>query len=66
MIEENIVFNNAGENLALSQNAGLAMEGLMDSPLHRANILSPEYTKIGIGIMDGGVYGLMVTQVFSN
>ena len=44
----------------------LAHKGLMDSEGHRANILSPDFNKIGIGIMDGGVYGLMVTQVFSN
>lgn len=55
-----------GENLAYAPTLPLAHKGLMDSPGHRANILSPEFNKIGIGIMDGGVYGLMVTQVFSN
>lgn len=55
-----------GENLAYAPTVELAHKGLMDSPGHRANILSPEFNKIGIGIMDGGVYGLMVTQVFSN
>lgn len=55
-----------GENLAYAPTVELAHKGLMNSPGHRANILSPEFNKIGIGIMDGGVYGLMVTQVFSN
>lgn len=55
-----------GENLAYAPNLDLAHTGLMNSPGHRANILSSEFNKIGIGIMDGGVYGLMVTQVFSN
>ena len=55
-----------GENLAYAPDLELAHEGLMNSPGHRANILSPEFEKVGIGIMDGGVYGLMVTQVFSN
>jgi uncharacterized protein YkwD len=55
-----------GENLAYAPNLNLAHNGLMNSPGHRANILSPDFNKIGIGIMDGGVYGLMVTQVFSN
>ncbi|HLN60492.1 MAG TPA: CAP domain-containing protein [Symbiobacteriaceae bacterium] len=36
----------------------------MNSPGHRANILKPEFTKIGIGIVSGGPYGLMVTQQF--
>lgn len=55
-----------GENLAYAPELGLAHEGLMNSPGHRANILSEDFGKIGIGIMDGGVYGIMVTQVFSN
>lgn len=55
-----------GENLAYAPNLELAHNGLMNSPGHRANILSPDFNKIGIGIMDGGVYGLMITQVFSN
>lgn len=55
-----------GENLAYAPTLSLAQSGLMNSPGHRANILSADYHKIGIGIMDGGVYGLMITQVFSN
>lgn len=55
-----------GENLAYAPNLQLAHQGLMNSEGHRANILSAEFGKIGIGIMDGGVYGLMITQVFSN
>lgn len=55
-----------GENLAYAPSLELAHNGLMNSEGHRANILSKEYNKIGIGIMDGGVYGLMVTQVFSD
>ncbi len=55
-----------GENLAYAPDLQLAHQGLMNSPGHRANILSQDYGKIGIGIIDGGVYGIMVTQVFSN
>ncbi len=55
-----------GENLAYAPNLMLAHNGLMNSKGHRDNILSLDFNKIGIGIMDGGVYGLMVTQVFSN
>jgi uncharacterized membrane protein required for colicin V production len=55
-----------GENLAYAPNLNLAHNGLMNSEGHRANILSTDYNQIGIGIMDGGVYGLMVTQVFSD
>lgn len=65
-IENNYSFLVIGENLAYAPGVKLAHKGLMNSEGHRKNILAPDFTKIGIGIMDGGVYGLMVTQVFSN
>ena len=59
-------FLTAGENLALAQTVRVAHNGLMKSPGHRANILRPEFGRVGIGIMDGGMRGLMVTQNFRN
>lgn len=56
----------AGENLAYAPSPELAHKGLMNSEGHKANILSPDYGRIGIGVMDGGVYGKMFTQVFTN
>jgi uncharacterized protein YkwD len=56
----------AGENLALARSLGMAHQGLMHSPGHRANILRPAFGRVGIGIVDGGRYGLMVTQTFRN
>ena len=64
--EMGISFLVIGENLAYAPTLELAHGGLMNSPGHKANILSEDFNKIGIGIMDGGVYGLMITQVFSN
>ncbi len=64
--KNNVDYMVIGENLAFAPDLPLAHQGLMNSPGHRANILSPEFNKIGIGIMDGGIYGLMVTQVFSD
>lgn len=61
-----IDFNNAGENLALAPSVELAHQGLMNSPGHRANILSPDYKRVGIGVMDGGVYGKMFSQEFTD
>jgi len=61
-----VKFGSAGENLALAPTLALAHTGLMNSPGHRANILSPNYTTVGIGIVDGGPYGLMVTQDFTD
>lgn len=62
----NIRFFTAGENLALAPSMQIAHSGLMKSPGHRANILRPEFGRVGIGIMDGEIHGLMVTQNFRN
>jgi uncharacterized protein YkwD len=64
--EANVRFLTAGENLALAPTVPVAHRGLMNSPGHRANILYPQFGRVGIGIMDGGIRGLMVTQNFRN
>ncbi|HKP71453.1 MAG TPA: CvpA family protein, partial [Pyrinomonadaceae bacterium] len=61
-----ITYRTAGENLALAPTLSIAHTGLMNSPGHRANILQPRFGRVGIGIMDGGMRGLMVTQNFRN
>lgn len=66
MVKFDVVFNYAGENLALAPNAILAMKGLMQSPGHRANILSTNFGKVGIGVIDGGIYGEMFCQEFTD
>lgn len=44
----------AGENIAKGfETNELLMEGWMESPGHRANILSPNYEDCGIAIIDG-------------
>jgi len=64
--EAGYTFRTAGENLALAPTLSIAHTGLMNSPGHRANILRPQFGRVGIGIMDGGRRGLMVTQNFRN
>lgn len=54
----------AGENLAGSGSVERAHKALMESPTHRANILHKRYTHIGVGVIDGGVYGKMFVQHF--
>jgi uncharacterized protein YkwD len=66
MREANVQFLTAGENLALAHSLTIAHQGLMNSPGHRANILNPAFGRVGIGILDGGFYGLMVSQEFRN
>lgn len=62
----NVRFLTAGENLALAPTIPVAHTGLMNSPGHRANILRPQFGRVGIGVMDGGMRGLMVSQEFRN
>ena len=59
-------FLTAGENLALAQTLEIAHTNLMNSPGHRANIMNPKFNRVGIGIQDGGFYGLMISQEFRN
>jgi uncharacterized protein YkwD len=66
MRADKVRFLTAGENLALAQTLSIAHNGLMNSPGHRANILQPSFGRVGIGILDGGIYGLMITQNFRN
>ncbi len=66
LIEADIFFNAAGENLALAPDVIRAHNGLMASPGHRRNILDASFSKIGIGAIDGGIYGKMFTQVFTD
>lgn len=56
----------AGENLAYAPTVEIAHKGLMNSPGHRENILRPEFGRIGIGVVDGGIYGKMFTQNFAD
>ena len=59
-----VSFQTAGENLALAPTLRIAHTNLMNSPGHRANILNPAFGRVGIGILDGGYYGLMISQEF--
>jgi uncharacterized protein YkwD len=59
-----ITYTRAGENLAYAQSVAIAHRALMDSPGHRENILRPEFTRIGIGVINAGAYGRMFTQLF--
>lgn len=54
-----------GENLAGNQSVQAAHQRLMNSPGHRANILDSRYTHVGIGVVAGGPYGLMIVQHFA-
>jgi len=53
------------ENIAAGQQgAGEAVQSWMSSSGHRANILNPTYTEIGIGITTSAAGAAYYTQVF--
>ncbi|HOJ77915.1 MAG TPA: CAP domain-containing protein [Bacillota bacterium] len=59
-----ITYRTAGENLAGAATTESAHQNLMNSSGHRANILNPSFTEIGIGIASGSIYGNIYTQLF--
>jgi uncharacterized protein YkwD len=61
-----IIYVYAGENLALAPDVNKAEQGLMDSEGHRENILNSNFNKVGIGVVDAGIYGRMFTQDFTD
>ncbi len=56
----------AGENLAYAPSVQVAHQGLMNSPGHRANILRPEFRRVGIGVIRSLFRGRMFTQEFTS
>ena len=54
-----------GENIAAGNStAAETMEQWMNSPGHRANILNPDFTHIGVGYAAGGAYRYNWVQIF--
>lgn len=65
--ESGISYNASGENIAAGQKTPAeVVEGWMNSPGHRANIMSKNFNKIGVGYVTGGSYGHNWVQLFTN
>jgi uncharacterized YkwD family protein len=60
-----ITYRTAGENLAGASTVDRAHTALMNSDGHRKNILNSAFDHVGIGIIEGGPYGLMICQMFT-
>lgn len=59
------VYSYLGENIAVGQHTPQEVtDAWMNSPEHRANILSPNYTEIGVGVYEGGSIGIHWVQLF--
>lgn len=64
MKESGYSFSVAGENLARDfSTTQTMMEAWMRSPSHKANILHPRYSEIGLAVIDGKLEGVETTLV---
>ncbi|OIP57223.1 MAG: hypothetical protein COX79_02575 [Candidatus Levybacteria bacterium CG_4_10_14_0_2_um_filter_36_16] len=61
-----IQYSSAGENLAFAPDVQIAMDGLEKSPGHRENMLSSKFKKIGIAVLDAGMFGKIFVQEFTD
>lgn len=59
-----ITYSYAGENLAINTNVNTAETAFMNSSGHRANILSPNYTDVGLGVAYDAKGSAYVVQEF--
>lgn len=71
MKEQGYVYVYAGENLARGySNAQEVITAWMNSPEHRENLLSPNYTEVGFGVGQGDLTGekntILIVQEFGN
>ncbi|WP_241657150.1 SafA/ExsA family spore coat assembly protein [Halobacillus salinus] len=61
----NVSYRRAAENIAAGQRTPQeVVDGWMNSPGHRKNILDPNLRQIGVGYAKGGSYGHYWTQMF--
>lgn len=66
LTENNVKFLGSGENIAYGQTSPeQVMKGWMNSPGHRANILNPKFTKIGVGYYKNSKGISYWTQLFT-
>lgn len=66
MRDAGISFSYAGENIAMNQSVAAAEQAFMNSPGHRANILSPNFHKVGLGVRRDNSGNIYVTQDFTD
>jgi uncharacterized protein YkwD len=61
------IYYSMGENLAFGhRTAEDVFAAWMESPSHRANILDPEWSRVGMAVRTGGTYGWYWVQEFAD
>ena len=64
MKQAGISYKTAGENLAINSSVAGAQTAFMNSSGHRANILNPSFTEVGIGVVRASNGQVYVVQEF--
>ena len=64
MQQAGITYRSAGENLAINTSVAAAERAFMNSSGHRANILNPSFTEVGIGVKYSPSGSVYVVQEF--
>jgi uncharacterized protein YkwD len=60
---EGVSYRLVAENLVGAPDCRKAYQQISSSPAHQGNIMNPHFSRMGIGIVKGGPYGEMITQV---
>jgi uncharacterized protein YkwD len=66
MFANRILYLFISENLAYSTDVVAANNDLMSSIEHHDSLMNERFGKIGIGVVNCGLYGCMITQVLTN
>jgi uncharacterized protein YkwD len=66
MRQAGIQYGYAGENLAINVSVPEAEQAFMNSPGHRANVLSSHYTQVGVGVRHSSNGSVYVVQEFTD
>lgn len=66
LTKADIMFVRAAENLAFAPSAEVAHQGLMASEGHRINILDLRFRRVAVGVIDAGVHGKMIVELFAD
>ena len=64
LVNHNISYQKASENIARNVNADGAIESLMNSEAHKKNILSEDFEYTGIGVVNSVEYGKIFVEIF--
>jgi len=66
LLEAAIDYQVVGENLAYAGNVQIAHDGLVNSRSHLRVMRDDRFSRVGIGVVDGGRCGIVEVQTFAN